>query len=470
MCELLARAHLAAVPTSRSIWGHVAAAIDALSDTPEAPHQLVSRLLETSVRHPLVAAVPRSHKHARQVLQWLRDQWLARGWTIPAEFSDDAMSCLECDPEVFYKTYVGWGGGGVGRAGVTLLESAGGIAHNTTGLTTWCGAAVLAEWATDNPAIMAGRRVLELGAGVGFTACVILTTPLQEGLQPPTSYLLTDCHHHVLTLLHHNLALNLATAPPKREELEKFQREASEELVRGEVEAGEVVAWPTPAPQGSSPPAAVVEVSGACVLTKVDVLQVDWRRPPPLPPVDVVLAADVVYARHLIPSLVTLIRSILDGSASGQREGKPPNFETVDISSKNDQKQKARLEVYSQQNPTEEDEAKMNKEEPTGGKNNDEDGGATNDKNEKLERDQTEGPGRREREAFIACTRRSQETLAVFLEEVRQQGLVYSLVFQATLDTDTALFLYNEAHLPVKIYRITLPSRSVGSAACHSQD
>nr|XP_053656036.1 protein-lysine N-methyltransferase EEF2KMT-like isoform X4 [Cherax quadricarinatus] len=314
MYELLARAHLAGVPTSRTLWAHVAKSLDTvLEEVSET--ELVSGLLKASLQHPLAVAAPRSTTHAREVLQWLRDQWRARGWNLPSEFIPEEISCPDYAPEVSYKTYVGWGGSVMGQVGVTLLESDGGITHNTTGLTTWYGAAILAQWASDNPAIIAGRRVMELGAGVGFTASVILTSPA-EGQPPPLTYTLTDCHHHVLTLLQHNLTLNLASSPPKREELEKFQREVSEELVKGEVEAGEVVPWPrlshkdTNMSRTTSAAAVptVVEVGDGRVVTKVGVLQVDWRRPPPLPPVDVVLAADVVYARHLIPALVTLIR------------------------------------------------------------------------------------------------------------------------------------------------------------------
>lgn len=65
--------------------------------------------------------------------------------------------------------------------------------------------------------------------------------------------------------------------------------------------------------------------------------------------------------------------------------------------------------------------------------------------------------GRGRREAFLACTRRSQETLGLFLQEVARQGLEYNLAYQATLDADTALFVYNEVHLPIKVYRVTLP-------------
>lgn len=72
--------------------------------------------------------------------------------------------------------------------------------------------------------------------------------------------------------------------------------------------------------------------------------------------------------------------------------------------------------------------------------------------------DSTNGDvNRRRREAFFACTRRSHETLGLFLQEVTRQGLHYSLAYQATMDADTALFVYNEIHLPIKVYRIILP-------------
>lgn len=74
--------------------------------------------------------------------------------------------------------------------------------------------------------------------------------------------------------------------------------------------------------------------------------------------------------------------------------------------------------------------------------------------------------GRRRREAFFACTRRNHETLSLFLQEVVNQGLQYSLAYQATLDADTALFVYNEIHLPIKVYRITLPQDHCGTSKC----
>lgn len=96
----------------------------------------------------------------------------------------------------------------------------------------------------------------------------------------------------------------------------------SEEVRRGEVEAGEVKPWTPPTTDHtipltpSTPPVAVVRRAEYCEEGRrgdgeVGVMQVDWRAPPPLPPVDVVVAADVVYDEPLIPPLLTLIRYTL---------------------------------------------------------------------------------------------------------------------------------------------------------------
>ena len=60
------------------------------------------------------------------------------------------------------------------------------------------------------------------------------------------------------------------------------------------------------------------------------------------------------------------------------------------------------------------------------------------------------------RAAYIACTRRNQETISEFLKELDTQNLSYDLVYQITFDAETAVFGYNESHLPVKVYKITL--------------
>ncbi|MPC61601.1 hypothetical protein E2C01_055675 [Portunus trituberculatus] len=202
--------------------------------------------------------------------------------------------------------------------------------------------------------------------------------------------------------------------------LEEFRARVShqleeERLVTPEEKCEEPLPWSPPAAATTDPTHATLAVvreeedGQGCV----GVMQVDWRHPPRLPPVDVVLAADVVYCRNLIQPLVSLLRSILEGS-DGQKEQRQPQQEAQRDSG----------------------EKGCNSEE---------------------EMRATDGGGLRKQEAFLACTRRSHETLSLFLQEVTRQGLQYTLVFQASMDADTALFVYNEIHLPVKVYKITLP-------------
>lgn len=64
------------------------------------------------------------------------------------------------------------------------------------------GGLALAEWCLRNTALLVGRRVLELGCGVGLTGLAVSVAC------DPLSYTLTDSHPRVLSALEHNLALN----------------------------------------------------------------------------------------------------------------------------------------------------------------------------------------------------------------------------------------------------------------------
>ena len=57
---------------------------------------------------------------------------------------------------------------------------------------------------------------------------------------------------------------------------------------------------------------------------------------------------------------------------------------------------------------------------------------------------------------YLACTRRNTDTMEYFLGVLKEEGLAYKVVYQATLDTESALFVYNEIHIPIKIYKISM--------------
>ncbi|KAK7071067.1 Protein fam86a [Halocaridina rubra] len=471
LCYLLTRAYFACVPTTRTLWSHVSCALDAAQEELP-PDDIMIMILKACIEHPLSSAAPRDPKHEYCVLKWISKEWESRGWALPnSVIKHKALKEPQDCPELCYKTYIGWGGG-KNQQGVTLLESCGGIVHHTTGLTTWGGAAVLADWVTNQPDIIANRRVLELGAGIGFTASVVLTTGNDDYL-PPRSYIATDCHHHVLTLLQHNLELNLNPEPVMRKTLEAFQESTGKLLVTEEAQIGEMLPWkPISKKLRLSSKTSLIsedeEDNGTydnmtAFGTTVEVLQVDWRDPPLLPNVDVIIAADVVYAHHLIPPLVELIKGILNGTSSRRKSDKISDH--VKMQRLNSMVQKENIKHSSQESLEKCEELYSNNEEmeslktveheirPNSNSNN------PNQDTESLlrnsDKDSTQ-VDQEERAAYIACTRRTLETVNLFLDEVTKQGLSHSLVYQSTLDTDTFLFLYNETHLPVKIFKLIL--------------
>ncbi|XP_054616085.1 protein-lysine N-methyltransferase EEF2KMT isoform X1 [Dunckerocampus dactyliophorus] len=85
---------------------------------------------------------------------------------------------------------------------VSLLENLALISEGTTGLVTWEAAHYLAEWALDHPQTFAGRKVLELGSGVGFTGVTVCRSC------GPSKYVFSDGHSSVLQRLEDNVRLN----------------------------------------------------------------------------------------------------------------------------------------------------------------------------------------------------------------------------------------------------------------------
>ncbi|KAF5392400.1 hypothetical protein D9757_002298 [Collybiopsis confluens] len=84
----------------------------------------------------------------------------------------------------------------------TLEESRTMIESGTTGLRTWFTSNVLAGHLIRNPSIVQGKRVLELGSGVGFLGTIIAS--LQQLKKPTSSSIwLTDVNQEVLTQCQH---------------------------------------------------------------------------------------------------------------------------------------------------------------------------------------------------------------------------------------------------------------------------
>ncbi|XP_064478570.1 protein-lysine N-methyltransferase EEF2KMT-like [Ornithodoros turicata] len=85
---------------------------------------------------------------------------------------------------------------------VTVIESKALVLNGTTGLTTWPAAKYFSEWCLANKQLLDGKRLLELGCGVGFMGLTICKCC------SPKSYTFTDVHEAVLDAVRKNVDIN----------------------------------------------------------------------------------------------------------------------------------------------------------------------------------------------------------------------------------------------------------------------
>ncbi|KAJ3038530.1 Protein fam86a [Rhizophlyctis rosea] len=146
----------------------------------------------------------------------------------------------------------------IGRC-ITLCESEATISNGTTGLRTWEAAIRFGEYLLFDPSVVAGKRVVELGAGVGLVGfiCAFAGASIVE---------LTDIDRGVLNFLQKNVDINKSR----------------------------------------------LEGAGLCIPT-VD--RLDWEEATAESVVearaDVVVCADVVYDPQIVPMLSSVIRLFL---------------------------------------------------------------------------------------------------------------------------------------------------------------
>ncbi|XP_065826461.1 protein-lysine N-methyltransferase EEF2KMT-like isoform X2 [Oscarella lobularis] len=160
-----------------------------------------SSFIQSTVNDPLYAKYPPSARFARRF------------------FKDIITKCEELDTEVIEDMYLihsrllqeeadtpsdnlHYRTYLMDEASITVKESDSAISQGTTGLQTWPAALHLAEWILENREYFDNRSVLELGCGAGLTGLVLLKTA------KPARYIFTDHNDQVLQLLEQNLALN----------------------------------------------------------------------------------------------------------------------------------------------------------------------------------------------------------------------------------------------------------------------
>ncbi|KAJ7665208.1 hypothetical protein DFH06DRAFT_309176 [Mycena polygramma] len=98
----------------------------------------------------------------------------------------------------------------------TLLESRTMIESGTTGLRTWIASLILAQHLNANPALVHGKRILELGSGVGFLGSVVASLQLLADPSVPGMICMSDINESVLERCRDNTQLpcNLSTSHP----------------------------------------------------------------------------------------------------------------------------------------------------------------------------------------------------------------------------------------------------------------
>ncbi|KAI0073952.1 hypothetical protein K474DRAFT_125683 [Panus rudis PR-1116 ss-1] len=107
-------------------------------------------------------------------------------------------------PDASYLTYV-WKTPDGAWDHATVLESRTTIEEGTTGLKTWPASLILAEYLIQNPELVAGKKVLELGCGAGLLG--IITASLQQTAGTNGSLYLTDVRPDVLRRCESNVVL-----------------------------------------------------------------------------------------------------------------------------------------------------------------------------------------------------------------------------------------------------------------------
>jgi predicted nicotinamide N-methyase len=163
--------------------------------------------------------------------------------------------------------------------------------HNDVALRLWEAGATLAEFLLQDPCLVKGKRVVELGAGVGLTGLVA------AGCCGALSVRLTDYTDASLDNLRHNVSMN-------REWLHEQCKEG--EVVQDENISAGYLDWNAYGDQSNQQPEARLPLDDR-VLPSCKALS----------EADVLLAADVAYDSSVIGCLAQTVRTFLTVDSSG---------------------------------------------------------------------------------------------------------------------------------------------------------
>ncbi|KAK8388817.1 hypothetical protein O3P69_020648 [Scylla paramamosain] len=173
-----------------------------------------------------------------------------------------------------YKTYKQKSGS------ITLKETCKLICDGTTGMCTWEASHFLAEWCSKNTSHFQGKKILELGAGLGLTGLAVMKNC------KPASYTFTDVHDSVLKVLVENIVINLFS------EVSQSSGEYDADNMKS------IESWSR-------------NFESKDHDTVVHIKKLDWESDTYESDVDLVLAADVVYDPDVIVHFIKVLKDVL---------------------------------------------------------------------------------------------------------------------------------------------------------------
>ncbi|KAJ7606813.1 hypothetical protein FB45DRAFT_1068225 [Roridomyces roridus] len=187
-------------------------------------HVINTFLADRILTNPHFERYPPSKQYQKSFWKWTIDH-LEKMPADPEEFEVDSriydhyLELLNIDgpsltgsnpPSQSYVTHFWKPPGAESYQSTTLLESRTMIEGGTTGLRTWLASLILAQYLITHASLVQGKRILELGSGIGFLGSVVASLQLLDGDSIPAGHgtlYLSDINDSVISRCRDNIQL-----------------------------------------------------------------------------------------------------------------------------------------------------------------------------------------------------------------------------------------------------------------------
>ncbi|XP_031788230.1 protein-lysine N-methyltransferase EEF2KMT [Nasonia vitripennis] len=162
------------------------------------------KILDVTVNSELISKYPIKQSYKKAFLKTFINKLEQSGIEIDDDVYNTYCETIACPDEQASMHFRHFLLSNEGDSGIlSIKESTNIISEGTTGLCSWKAAYHLAEWCITNKQEIEGKKVLELGSGVGLTGLTVVN------FSAPKMYYFSDCHPTVLKTLEENVRLNL---------------------------------------------------------------------------------------------------------------------------------------------------------------------------------------------------------------------------------------------------------------------